>query len=529
MCLSRDGDKVSGFKSNLPLLAMCPLWRRLAIPLVYDHVFVQYEGRPTRSGGLFTVDPNVTEPTDVAVKTNLGLVAMAGCAHAVKRVRIDVHCLANPFPGWREVIQRMHDVASTWGVVDLTVEMHPDLFHFDARNLDMDKYTDDVAEVGDLLAALMPDVRRLECGGVNQNPIARTLYGRLAGHYADQLQKLISQHPIAVPVGSRFTKLQKVEVSYDYVAGYQLPQIQSEELVDMSLTNGPPNHSWASFSTDGDPRAIEFTKLTNLHAAYGKTYEDNGAAVHHRDGHPWKLCFPSLENLDIHCMQDTCPLLEYAVLPPRMESISIKLKAAAYQEIANVVLPVTQCIALGIAVQAPSDLDGFPVINRILDRVRGSEVLKLKIEDSAIPVVPESITCTTLTHLKVLPPTTVDTMLAFIERLPNLAKLSLYGLDVSEIQADMSIPDADHNTLVEPIHASLSQLIIYGHRMRHYPDKAVAVAKYMLLRVPTLTTLIAIYTPKTPVLNFVDAYAPRHPNLSSVQLTLDEGKHTGNH
>ncbi|KAJ2765859.1 hypothetical protein IWQ56_003932, partial [Coemansia nantahalensis] len=50
----------------------------------------------------------------------------------------------------------------------------------------------------------------------------------------------------------------------------------------------------------------------------------------------------------------------------------------------------------------------------------------------------------------------------------------------------------------------------------------VAVAKYVLLRIPSLTELLAAQIPKSPVVSFVEEYASRYPHLSGVNLTLNE-------
>ncbi|KAJ2800303.1 hypothetical protein H4R21_003232, partial [Coemansia helicoidea] len=140
------------------------------------------------------------------------------------------------------------------------------------------------------------------------------------------------------------------------------------------------------------------------------------------------------------------------------------------------------------------------------------------IEDTELPVVPESITCTMLTHLQVSGPASVDTMLALIEKLPNLVCLEFHRLDVGDIQTDISIPKADDDAAVEPLHTSLRALALNYTRERHSLDAAVAVAKYVLLGIPTLTELCAARTPKSPVLSFVEAYAPRHLHLGGVKL-----------
>ncbi|KAJ2805973.1 hypothetical protein H4R21_001054, partial [Coemansia helicoidea] len=223
----------------------------------------------------------------------------------------------------------------------------------------------------------------------------------------------------------------------------------------MTLAYGPANHSWAPFRADNSSRVIEFTKLERLFVGYLKIHQENGVAVRHRDGHPWQLQFPSLKKLRIFCSRDICPLLEYAVLPPRMESISIELRSDAYLGIADLVLPATKHLSLRIEMQSLGDPSGLPVINRMFESARGSESLELVVKDCMLQVEAESITCTALTHLSVSAPTTVDTMLAIIEKLPNLVQLTYLELDLSDIQADISVPGPDADAAVEPLSQSL--------------------------------------------------------------------------
>ncbi|KAJ2774022.1 hypothetical protein IWQ56_000767, partial [Coemansia nantahalensis] len=116
-----------------------------------------------------------------------------------------------------------------------------------------------------------------------------------------------------------------------------------------------------------------------------------------------------------------------------------KINPAASQDIAHLVLPETRYFSLVVYPGSRGDPSGLPVVNRILERARGSEILGLTIEEDILPVVPESITCTTLTYLSISAPTSVDTMLALIETLPNLTTLTFFDLDLSDVRADISL------------------------------------------------------------------------------------------
>ncbi|KAJ2798798.1 hypothetical protein H4R21_003789 [Coemansia helicoidea] len=508
-------------KEMLPLLAVCRQWRRVAIPLVYNAVFVKYRDDSDSDDDASIDSQTREETTNVVIKTNLDLVAMVSHAHAVKRVRIDVHCLTNPLPGWQEVIQRMRTAASKWRVVELAVDMQPDEHSYDGNVVDMANYADEVAEVSDMLTTLMPDVRSLECGS-NRSPISQSLWGRLASHYAEQLQRFESHRPMILPLDCQFVKLKMFHTNYNYVNGYQLPHVASGELVEVSLVYGPPNHSWASFSADNDSWAIEFPNLTKLCVEYHSVYLENEIAVRHRDGHPWRLHFPSLKVLYIECFRDICPLLEYAVLPPHMESITLDMRSAAYLEMASVVLPMTKRLSICISRHSSGDPIGLPVANRILESAHGCEELKLRIDDQMVYVLPETLTCTALTHLEVSSIISVDTMFAVIRTLPKLVMLALHNLDLSNIRANLRVTYADKDAVVESLHPSLKSLYItasWNSRGRN-TARAVAMLQYMLLRIPTLTRAHSWDIPKEPVRHFVWSYTPRYPHLSGVVLEL---------
>ncbi|KAJ2714160.1 hypothetical protein H4R19_001871 [Coemansia spiralis] len=211
-----------------------------------------------------------------------------------------------------------------------------------------------------------------------------------------------------------------------------------------------------------------------------------------------------------------------------MESISIEAKPAVLQQLANLGLPATKKLSLVIPWRSGGDPSVFHTINRLLEGVHGSEYVELRIDDEELPVVPESITCTALTNLLIYWPTSIDNMLVFIEKLPKLQVVTFHSLDASDIQADISVPKAEASAAITPLSTSLKALAINYDRERLLPDKAVAVARYMLIRIPTLVKLFAVQTPRESMLSFVAAYAPQHPHMGDVEMRLDNGENTAN-
>ncbi|KAJ2796170.1 hypothetical protein H4R21_004822 [Coemansia helicoidea] len=417
----------------------------------------------------------------------------------------------------------MRAVASKWRAVELNVATYSKSYEFIHSDRAADQFAGDIAETCDALTTLMPGVNRLEFGESCSNAIAQLLYGRMASLYAKQLLWLDIDDSIIAPPGCQFPRLKRLSLDRLSLAGHQFPQIASGELVDLRFCGGPVNHSWASFSTDSDSQVIEFTNLKRLHAEYSDLFSDNVDSARYQDGHPWELHFPSLESLSISSDQGICNLLEYAVLPPRMESISINMVSAAYEDIEDLVLPVTKHISLRIVVNSARDTSGLAAINRILEDVHECETLKLTIRAHRLEqkLEPYDSTYTALTHLELYATTDVDYMLAIIDNLPNLVELKHSLLDWGELGPE-DLDHEVHENEPEPMHASLQTLDIGFHWKERYRGMEVLLVQYLLLGIPTLTKLVSSRTPGIPVRKFVAEYAPRYPHLLSVNLTLNE-------
>ncbi|KAJ1727384.1 hypothetical protein LPJ61_004597 [Coemansia biformis] len=523
--LHRGSDKLEAFKSNLVWLSVCQRWRGLAIPMVYSNLYVQFGERIVRKFGADSRDRSGEEPTDAAIKTNLDLISAVGCTSMARSADIAVGFTINPIPGFRKVAERLRIVSSEWKrITTLNVFVFPDTSNSSIHRVDVSGYSDHISEVSDVVAALMPDVCQLNWKGSNYSRIANALHGELARRYYKTLEEIDSMYPIVAPSGRRFERLKKLNICNSIVSDNQYPNVNAGELEKLTLRNVPSDHSWASFSSNNDGSVIEFAKLNNLTLAYNSVYKEEDNVVQHRDGHPWTLQLPALGNLSITCYVNICPLFEYMVLPPRMRTIFIGMPLEAYQRIAHVALATAESIVLKVNYISQYSPSGFAAINRILESARGSDEVGLDITDSGSPILPEFITCTALTRLCITASTNVDTMLGFFQHLPNLTKLVVHNLMLDDIQSDLSIPDASSHTPVEPLDTKLNILAINYNKNQYSPDMAVAVAKYMLLKVPMLAQFNVAQIPRQPIVDFVETFAQWYPHLSNDWIKVYEGR-----
>ncbi|KAJ2784889.1 hypothetical protein H4R18_000814 [Coemansia javaensis] len=73
-------------------------------------------------------------------------------------------------------------------------------------------------------------------------------------------------------------------------------------------------------------------------------------------------------------------------------------------------------------------------------------------------------------------------MLGLIRMLPNLTSLRIWNLTVK----DISVPEPDEDCLVEPFSTKIKEMKISVSPDESEPEMLVVVAKYLLLRIPTL-------------------------------------------
>ncbi|KAJ2784295.1 hypothetical protein H4R18_001181 [Coemansia javaensis] len=428
--------------------------------------------------------------------TNLGLIVSAKCLAAVRRVSIDVHHLANPFPGLDAAIQMMRMAtmapANPWdNVRELSISIHMVQSNNSPssrrRNgIRAGDHMHEIEQASSALASMMPAVCRVRFGGKYQNQAARLLYSRLARAYAAQLQAIDSRHPVSVPAGCVFAQLADVSIDYNYVRGYQLPPISAGGVVRLKLAGWPASHSWAPFAAadaGGEKREIVFPALRVLDVEYDyvskATLNSSEAAARHPDGHPWRLSFPGLEVLNVKTReQDACPLLECAVLPRRMERVSIEAPAAVLERVSRADIPaVRRSLEVGLCFWGGGRAAGLAPANRILERAcaAGCPRLGLCSWDSLLPVAPESVTCTALTSLYVAAPTHADAVFGLVQRLPRLAALVIGSVLLDSIQTDISVPGPGEPRLVEPT--------------------------------PTLTSFVSANAPREPIVELAAAYS----------------------
>ncbi|KAJ2785963.1 hypothetical protein H4R18_000178 [Coemansia javaensis] len=477
-----------GFKGALPLAWTCRRWRCIALPMVHSTAHVQCSG--------------------AAAAGTLGLAAAAGCAQMVRAVTVDVGPSADPLPALGAAAELMAELAAgAWrGVRSLKISVRPRPTAPAARSPGIyDDDGDDGSEaqrITDALAAAMPGVRRLEFGQALAGAAGRAVGGRLAACYAEQLQRLRSAGPLAVPDGAAFAQLCDVRLCHDAGCGPQLPRMAPAALTRLVLTTRMPGHLWAAFDVDGSG-AVRFECLRVLDLTCLSCYSRPDPAPR-RDECARRLHFPALERMTVRCTEDACPVLRHAVLPPRMDAIFVELTADALHSAAGVALPPARSLALTVKCGSEPRPAAMLAAVRMLEGARESGSVDLIVADPTIPVAPEVAACASLTRLAVEAATGADAVLGLIHSLPRLVSLGFWRVSLAGTRADISLPDPQRP--VVPFAAKIKTLSINIHHTEERRDLLVPLLMHLLLRSPALARLVAIHAPRKPVVDLVAAH-----------------------
>ncbi|KAJ2779286.1 hypothetical protein H4R18_004094 [Coemansia javaensis] len=519
---SRTGATSRGslIKRNLPLLAVCRRWRALALPVVFGNMSVKYvedwrhvcpslDNAQTRHG---------------RVETDMAPIAPAGYAQMVRRLEISVCSFADSIVGLEAVLDAMAETADTWrGVRQLCVSVRQGVHRPCAAGTGPADYRDAVRRVCSRLAAMLPGVRRLVCEGEHRDAIVEMLYGRIAGCYAGRLQRLHSSSPATAPRDALFTRLVDLRIGrYSGADPRQLLRVCPDALERLSLPDLESSHAWASFCADGGAQVIRFPNLRTLDVSYRFECVAGGGREQRQGAPAWQLHFPKLRTMSVDCPWGTCPLLRDAVLPSHMDAVTLKLTSSALCSIGSTAMPAARCLKLVVQRGSYGGPAAMVAANRLLESAQGSGEVELSTLESLDCVLPDVITCASLTRLWVAAPTGVDAMLGLVRGLPNLAYLGLQHLEAEDVQSDIPVPAPDDQRPVEPLSTSIRSMYVNTYGDRATQGAIVQAIRHVLLGLPALRALSARNLPSKPIAEFVCAYSARFPRLASVRLDICE-------
>ncbi|KAJ2717061.1 hypothetical protein H4R19_000228 [Coemansia spiralis] len=500
--------RAADVKDGLELLSVCRRWREVALPVVYDTVFI--------SGGTQSSSPdNAVACLDI--KTMADLVAGARCLHVVRRMVIHVFYQDDAFPELKAVIAKLCGVADEWkGVRQLELNVIPAGWNPNRRRPLVADHEDDIDSVSSAFAALMPGLRGIKIADAMQTQVTSELFGRLIGYYVDQLEVLHSSHALAAPQDRVFGKLKDVKIDAIRSAAlyFQPPRLCPEVIESLSLRRLTANEMWSMFCAGLDEHAITFSRLANLCLEYCPGYMMMREPLSVE--RPWALQFSAAKRVRVICEEDKCPSMENALFPPCVELLNIQSGLGILRAMANAKVQVSQGLVLH-ARNSPEHNVYLETISGIFEAAGPCRLTKLYLVNRGA-VSLERFTYTGLTHLRLHGPASVDDVMGYICTQPRLVSLHVDHPTPTDPQMDFSIPACVEHDPVAPLDTQLREFTINILKDLETAGPAISMLKYLLLKTPTLRSLVPQGAPDQLFQCFVDEYTRWYPHMASLTI-----------
>ncbi|KAJ2713508.1 hypothetical protein H4R19_002210 [Coemansia spiralis] len=460
----------------------------------YDSEFVTSSGQPGRSVTIDSDSPRVT--------TNLDLIAAAGCTNIVKDVLIYVKYVKAPLAGLAMAVEQMGRATMHWGRVNR--------LQLDFAGIVRDNHDNTVAfqSLARALLGMCPGVRNLQTDSLAISSSVDGLFALLVAGYASQLREFHGRTG-PLPAGVAFNQLERLTLSLRESDGLPPQSVDTGRLRHLQLDSLPLSFSWDMFTSNGS-QGIVFPELVSLSIDYVWLALVNPQCL-------LRLHFPKLQTAKVRCYTYEMLLLFWAVFPTKMDKLEIESSAEQLLTLDDMEIPQVKHIHFTLTGHVV-DPEALVAVSRFLRRACCSKK-GLTIKSSWADVRPETITCTDLTSLKVHTQVSSDMVLALIEHLQRLQTLEFSDVDTRGMLADVSVAPLDAHEPMEPLSTSLQSLEIMPNRDSSGYD-TVALAKYLLVRLPNMKCFSMFRVSKQSLLDFACEYVSLYPHLANASCVF---------
>ncbi|KAJ2053982.1 hypothetical protein IW146_001032 [Coemansia sp. RSA 922] len=524
-------NRLSEWKSKLPLVAVCRRWSKLAQNLVFYRVYVELTTSPWSS-----ILPFAYSNTRPFWTSNAELLISRGCILAASCLTIELADRITPKCLRSIALEILRLDRVDWQRINALTITGPSKVH------EYSKYIAETEEASDediahTMKYFAQNLRNVVGLNLTYHRLAYPESGsrgdyicrRFSSVYGGQLQ--IHRVRYSIPLGfvdfSRNIKV--LELTLDSTAARVLPSICGETLKVLKLYGVPTNFAWHHFRYDIFDQPIVFHQLTILYLFFrgelkalteGEVQDKVVSGAHNCD----QLSFPALGELAISNCTPNCDLL-YADLPfPALEKVKFQGFINGTRHYSRLKLAWVGDFEVTIFPADWSDkTDIYRIANHLFANIRIGRTAYLRILDHKFILDPDLMRWVNLTHLSIQ---AVDytAICKAIGRLPNLTELVIRYLEFGDMDIDRFSADSLLFNSVDPMLTwgkKLAMLAICSFYIT--PSFAVCIGgiQDLILHTDTLKKLFVPESKRQLVAAFIDDYKDRCPHLADIQL-LDE-------
>ncbi|KAJ2715070.1 hypothetical protein H4R19_001407, partial [Coemansia spiralis] len=509
------------WKQQLPLLAVCRQWRRIALPLVARALYIVYGNqsdilRPLSAAPI--CDADCAGP----LSSNMDLLGSDGYAGVKMDLRVRVFFGSNPLPALDAILGAMRRARAQWANIrSLTVNMTAQIHRLRSALPDACAPRRQTTRIARRLAELLPGVRKLQIDGPYRNEFTSPFYGRLAHMFSHQLTEMVCLPPIPATSISFSSQLTCLEIGPGPGAGHTIPRAVAGTLMSLTLYSLHPSYGWGSFAdgTGAGQQPIVFASLKRLWLFYSH----DGGGSKSGEGTASRLEFPALEMLHYCNECSSTEFLDVAQLPARMDSVRIRATHSTFQRLCEMGLPRVDDLSLSVLQQPQQEgkctaVVLFRTLSQLIAQTKPRHGAEILVDDKEVLLDPTHIACPQLSRLRVTAPASAETLLAVIVRFPHLQALTFTNLAPPQVPAEIPVAAlAAGDAVGLPPFATRLEALYIEFRPRLYPaEVALAVAQYVMLRTPSLRRVLLRNLPGKMFEAFFQQYRAAYPHLETI-------------
>ncbi|KAJ2830546.1 hypothetical protein FBU31_002468 [Coemansia sp. 'formosensis'] len=523
-----SAETLSEWKANLPLVAVCRAWIKLAQPFVFYHVYVELT-----SSLWLDILPFAYSNTRPFWTSNAELIISRGRVLMARRLAIQL--AENLTHGCLKSIAleilRLNRV--DWQHINaLAISSGPSVRQYYRYAADTEEASEaDIARTAQYFGRNVRNVAEIKLASKNKDPQCNYFCARLAATYGGQLQihRAYYLFPVSFLNFSRHIKV--LELNLGSLASSVLTGICGETLGVLQLYAVPRNFAWHHFRYDTFDQPIVFRQLTTLQLHYQS--ENKGKALTKAEIQEKislgalncdQLRFPALKELSIlNCTPD-CDLL-YADIPfPRLKTVVLTGSIDSIRHCTRLKLTWIQHLAVGIY---PDDLGNstevYQATNHYFSNVCIGRTALLTVFGQWLIPDPDQMRWLNLTMLAVQ---TVDyaANCRAIGQLPNLRELVIETLSFGDMAMNSFSADSPLFISVDPLldwGENLETLRIFDFSEDSILATGIGGIQELILHAGTLKKLLVPESAKQFVATFIDTHKDRFLHLADIKL-LDE-------
>ncbi|KAJ1667235.1 hypothetical protein EV178_001485 [Coemansia sp. RSA 1646] len=353
----------------------------------------------------------------------------------------------------------------------------------------------------------VPNISKLVCFNDSLLPLPKTIDGKIADAFANQLQLFTSLGPLRLATREFSSELTWLRFCLDEknTSLTAFPRAFSRSLQYLCIYYMSDEVAWQLFvdnnstikENGSQTKDITFEHLTQLELHYffandGIVGGSSPSDTRYTSKPGYKLRFPRLKRLRINGCPSDCVFFASSELPSNLVVLNIEGMLDAIEALSRLDLPAIEILRFQQSPGVPLGWwqNNTEALSGFLDRHCGSKCTGLLLQpDTDYRLAPHVLEKAKIIHLSIGKVIGIADMLEVIATLPDLVKLVVHSLAFRGMPTYVTDGDScsqDNNGPQQP-KTRIREIVLWDNYQKPLPQEAKqSLTKYLLKWLPTL-------------------------------------------